>query len=233
MSHSLRLRESRPLTVDRFPPPPKHSSQSAAKKVEKAEKARRALRFERTLPFRCIGWTAFSMGVGYALLFAFGATLRPLATSALLAHFLSGAALPTAWLSLVLARLPSLGLLSVAGLTRFSGGLTSALLCYRGLCDGAVLAAVLTLSGEIIDPRTRAAFLFWMSVGVILHLAVAISARSLAAYCATEPDAPPKTAKARSSRATLRYRIWRHATVSIAAAAACIVASLAYCAIIF
>ena len=131
MSHSLRLRESRPLTVDRFPPPPKLSSQSTAKKAGKTENPRRALRFERTLPFRCIGWTAFSMGVGYALLFAFGATLRPLATSALLAHFLSGAALPTAWLSLVLARLPSLGLLSVAGLTRFSGGLTSALLCYR------------------------------------------------------------------------------------------------------
>lgn len=189
-------------------------------------------RISNFLPLRCMGWIALSVGVGYVLFFACASTFRAEATRAIQTHFLSGASMTVAWLALVTARLPSLALLAVAGMTRFSGALTSAILCYRGLCDGVAFATVLNASGNLISSHIQTIFLLWMLSGLVLHLMVAISSRLLAAFCATEPDKPPQSTPP-PVRSALRYRIWRHATVSVAVVAACIVSSLAYCALLF
>ncbi len=189
----------------------------------------------RTLPLRSVAVTVLALAAGYLFI----RLCRPSDSTAILGrHFVETVSPTAAWLHLLAARLPFLCLLAVAGLTRFSGSLCTAILAFRGVCDGGAIALLLALLRGTVDFQHGTlrpwqmllAFSLWMLCDTLLRIAVAVSARRLAAFCATVGDAPPpETAEARTStRAAVRYRLWRHATVSAAAVAFSMVACFVY-----
>lgn len=111
----------------------------------------------RTLPYRCVLLSVLFAVVGAGLM----NLLLPLLPAETLAAILT-AHLPTAsaspalvHLRLFAVRLPMYALLALAGLTRFSGGLTSAVLAFRALADGSTLCLLFLLArGSISLPVT-------------------------------------------------------------------------------
>ncbi len=178
--------------------------------------------FDRTTLLRCTLMSLASLAVGLLLMRLWLPTLSDGFISGILArHLPTETARPLVWLRLCGARLPILLLLAVAGLTRISGGLTTAILVFRGLCDGAAIAlATSVLQGTTAFPNREvspAVFLVALCAWVLLDAAVrtllAAEARrfaretAFALLPATDPDAC----------AQLRYRLWRYATFVSAA----------------
>ena len=88
----------------------------------------------RSEPFRCLAIACLSLVLGMGVFRLLLPGLPAEAAASLLTAHLAGTDEPTLfWLSLFLARLPFWLLLSLAGLTRFSGGLTTAVLVWRGI----------------------------------------------------------------------------------------------------
>ncbi len=223
-------------------PPPKHrlrptepSPQQASILLSAQDSA-----LLRTMPLRCVILTVLSMAAGYLILTACMPAMGGRSLSAILSrHFAADAPTGPVWLRLLGARLPILFLAAIAGLTRFSGGLTSALLIYRGICDGGALCVMLALvRGRITHPPTALplwglllAFLLWMLTDAALRLIVTVSSRRLAALCATVGDSSA-TAVSSDARAALRYHLWRHTAVSLGGACGLMAACLIYASVI-
>lgn len=122
----------------------------------------------------------------------------------LMSHLPTAAAHPLlSWLRLSAARAPVWLLFSVAGLTRFSGGLTSGLLLYRGVCDG--MALRLLFASEA--PKALwVVFTLWCLLDLAIRLACTRGARRMAAchHALAEADG-------RMDEATRRV-LWQYAT---------------------
>ncbi len=138
-----------------------------------------------------------------------------------------GRTLATVWLRLLWHRLPWLLLLAAAGLTRFSGALTSAVLTLRGLSDGAAGYCLYALwQGQItvVSDGTLPAPGRWLVIfagaslaGLFLRAILAAKARWLASILSPLPGSSqagggPDT----SAPAQLRALLWPYATVTLA-----------------
>ncbi len=131
---------------------------------------------------------------------------------ALLASHLPGDTHPLlVFLRLCAARLPIYAWLAASGLTRFSGGLTSAVLAYRGLSDGAALYLLYTWGQEDMamsaDPATSAlyitvAYTLWMMLDCLARHWLAFRARRFARETARADKFLPT--------AHIRYLLWRY-----------------------
>lgn len=144
----------------------------------------------RSTPLRCMLISCLAMGIGALL----GWVLLPVpagsGSAGILVAHLPAADTPPAlcWLKLIAARFPFWLLLAVAGFTRFSGGLTSAVLLYRGVCDGAALGflgamaaeGTTALSGGFPLRRLLTAFAVWAVTDLAIRLFMTLSARSMA-----------------------------------------------------
>ena len=95
---------------------------------------------QRSRPLRCLLISCLSVAAGWGLLTLFLPALSPESTASVLHSHLPSAETPPLlfWMRLCVSRFPFWLLLAIAGFTRFSGGLTSAVTVYRGVCDGAV-----------------------------------------------------------------------------------------------
>ncbi len=165
------------------------------------------MHLSRTEPLRCLLWSLGAILLG--LLLSQG--LLPLSdVEEILATHLSGSTSPAVfWLRLTVARLPVLMLLSLAGLTRLSGGISTAVLVIRGISDGMALGCLSTLTGAtaltVSHPRLMGAYAVWMLFDLVARLAVAISARRLAKDAVWQ------------ERDRLAARLWRHGAITLAA----------------
>ncbi len=178
--------------------------------------------FDRTTLLRCALLTLASLAVGLLLMWLWLPTLPADLMSGILDRHLPGeTARPLVWLRLCGARLPVLALLAAAGLTRFSGGLTSALLIFRGLCDGTAIAlATSSLQGMIALPNGKATpvtFLLALCIWALIDAAVRTILAAEARRFARETAASPMPVTDPEDRARLRYRLWRYATFASAA----------------
>lgn len=164
-------------------------------------------RLTRTEPLRCLLWSLGAMLVG--LLLSQGLLPLPDIEEILVAH-LAGRTFPAVfWLRLTVARLPMLMLLSLAGLTRLSGGISTAVLIARGISDGIVLGCLSSLTGAtalaVSHSRLMGAYAVWMLFDLTARLATAISARRLAKDTVWQ------------ERDRLVSRLWRHGAITLAA----------------
>ncbi len=177
-------------TVDR------RSSVAEAPSAPRADMARL---LRRSRPWRCLGIAVTAVAAGWGLLtFLLPYIPAESITALLRAHLPAVGAPPLLfWMKLCRSRLPFGLLMAVAGFTRFSGGLTSAVTVYRGLCDGAVV-------GLLVALRTRGAFLHddlyigrllpafgvWAAIDLTVRLAMALNARHVAGmeWSPTERD---------------------------------------------
>lgn len=167
-----------------------------------------AIHLARTEPLRCLLWSLGAMLVGFLL--APGLLPLPDLEEILTAH-LSGITSPAVfWLRLTINRLPVLMLLSLAGLTRLSGGITTAVLVIRGISDGMVFGCLPSLMGSEALPvspaRLFGASAVWMLFDLTARLTVTVSARKLA-----------KDTVWQEERDRLATRLWQHAAISLAA----------------
>ena len=163
-------------------------------------------RLTRTEPLRCLLWSLGAMLSG--LLLSQGLLVLPDVEEILAAHLAGSTSPAVFWLRLTVARLPMLMLLSLAGLTRLSGGITTATLVIRGISDGIVLGCLSSLTGAtdlaVSHPRLLGAYAVWMLCDLIARLAVAISARRLAKDTVWQ------------ERDRLASRLWRHGAITLA-----------------
>ena len=147
----------------------------------------------RSTPLRCALISCLAVVIGVLL----GSPLLPFLTdhgavSILAAHLpAEGTGSVLYWLSLVASRFPFWLLLALAGFTRFSGGLTSAILIYRGVCDGVVLAFLGSMTAMAAENATAlpigfpihrlpAAFAVWAVTDLLIRLVMTLGARSVA-----------------------------------------------------
>ncbi len=163
---------------------------------------------------RAASVTGLSSAVGIMLLCVLLPILRhETITSVLLAHIGASASPVDVFLRLCLAYLPAYLLLAAAGLTRFSGGLCTLVLGWRGLCDGAAFALLLSvvtgntpLADTILD--TPVLLFVGFSVRMLMDAAARTLLAADAKRLAADPqlNAPPTD----ESRAYLRYRLWTY-----------------------
>ena len=174
----------------------------------------------RSEPFRCLGIALLSLGLGMGGLRLLLPALPADAAASLLTAHLAGADEPTLfWLSLFLARLPFWLLLALAGLTRFSGGLTTAVLVWRGICDGAVLGLLgFAWQGGLPDLPTAlplggltAAATAWCLADLMIRLVQTIAARRMARVEAGPPHPDGRMDP------SLRTTLWAYLALSLTA----------------
>ncbi len=146
---------------------------------------------QRSRPVRCLLISCLSVAAGWGLL-----TLLLPALSAESIATITDAHLPASgtpplffWIRLCASRFPFWLLLALAGFTRFSGGLTSAVTVYRGVCDGAVFGlmsaaarnpASLSLPQGFTVSRIALAFALWAVVDLAIRLLMTLEARRVA-----------------------------------------------------
>lgn len=193
------------------------SSAVADSSVSRADprRVRLAYLLRRTEWLRCCLLSLLSLCAGIAL---FGWVLPALPVKVLgntvAAHLFDeeGEALLRG-LRLFAARLPLYFLLWIAGLTRFSGCLTSTLLVWRGLCEGTVLGLLLSLwKGGLTLPLPDGltpdflliAFAVWVGFCLTARLLLSVSARRLARD-RVWPSLPLLSADPALKRALLRH----------------------------
>ena len=145
----------------------------------------------RSRPVRCLLMASLAVAAGWLALTLLLPLLRHGDASALLAaHLPASDTLPILfWLKLCIARFPFWLLIAVAGFTRFSGGLTSAVTVYRGLCDGAVLGFLSTAASGHVPlirptaftyPHLITAFSVWAAADLLIRLVMTLAARQMA-----------------------------------------------------
>ncbi len=177
-------------------------------------------RFDRTAILRCAAVTGGAIILGLLIY----RLLTPYLSGAMQAEILAQH-LPdeghsiVAFLRLCLTRLPVLLLLAAAGLTRFSGGLTTAVLCWRGICDGAAIGLLLTLcqgafplTVDVHPAALLAIYLLWVLPDALIRCVLAGEARRMARACEQYGGLTPLTD---SDKAALRYRLWHYTAISL------------------
>jgi len=159
------------------------------RRVAKAPSSDMNRLLRRSRPWRCLGIAVMAVAAGWGLL----TVLLPYISAESITHLLE-AHLPAGgtppllfWLRLCRSRLPFWLLMAVAGFTRFSGGLTSAVTVYRGLCDGAVIGLLFSSVARGASPhngqdtvRLLYAFGTWAAMDLAVRLAMALGARHVA-----------------------------------------------------
>ena len=187
----------------------------------------------RSEPFRCCLWAFMALVGGAVLMLLFLPTDSAEGISALVSAHVAGAGEPVGlWLALCRARLPFWLLTALAGLTRFSGGLTSAVLVWRGLCDGAALALVgtavlgrvdLALPTGLTTGWLLCALAVWCLLDTVIRLVQTVAARRMARF---EPKAPKPDGR---MDPRLREAFVRYAALSLMllCAGACVCAGYA------
>ena len=190
----------------------------------------------RSEPLRCCLMALLSLGVGAVLALLLLPADSAEGTASLVGAHVAGAGEPWRfWLNLCRARLPFWLLTALAGLTRFSGGLTSAVLVWRGLCDGAALAllgttapgrAELALPAGLTAGELTVALAVWCFLDTVIRLLQTVAARRLARF---EPKAPRPDGR---MEPRLREALMRYAAVSIMLLGACAGGCAGYAALI-
>lgn len=126
--------------------PPSSPSAPAPKRNDRSKIERFSQLFDRTACLRCLLISGISIGLGGILFYFLLPTMGvDMLASTLTCHLPGNTPPLLAWLRLCAPRLPVLLLLAAAGLTRFSGGLTTAVLIWRGLSDGGTLYVLFAL----------------------------------------------------------------------------------------
>lgn len=183
-------------------------------------------RWERTRPWRLLLLTLLSMLSGGFLL----RILLPLMPTDTLAELCrahteplrqGGLAPLLVWLRLLARQLPVLLLLAAAGLTRFSGALTSGVLLWRGVSDGAVVCLLLALwrgTARLSDAALLPSCGLWLAAFAVkalfdaaLRIVMAGEARRLAVTLSPLPGV--EHAAAPPSPATVRALLWHYLSI--------------------
>ena len=145
----------------------------------------------RSEPLRCLLISCLSVLAGGLLLYVLQPFLSDEAVTGILANHLPGSHTHPVlyWLRLCGVRFPFWLLLVVAGFTRFSGGLTTAVLGYRGICDGMAMGLLwLMYTGhiKIVLPTALTplhiciTYGIWLVLGLLIRLILALGARRMA-----------------------------------------------------
>ncbi len=145
----------------------------------------------RSEPLRCLLISCLSLPMGVLILYGLLPLLPEDTVSRILTDHLPTIGIPPAlyWLRLCWARFPFWLLLTVAGFTRFSGGLTTAVLGYRGICDGMAMGLLGMVSAGQITASLPAAFSWlrlcggygiWLILGLLIRLLMSVGARKIA-----------------------------------------------------
>ncbi len=134
-----------------------------------------------------------------------------------------GAAPLTVWLRLLWRRFPLFLLLAAAGMTRFSGGLTSVVLILGGLSDGATVAFLYSLyrgslffsTADVLSSPHRWLVLFGVCaiLRITLHTVMAVEARRLAVSLSPLPGTEKEQPL---SPEHLRQCFWQYAAITLA-----------------
>ena len=146
---------------------------------------------QRSRPLRCLLISCLSVAAGWGLLTLFLPALSSESTASVLLSHLPSAETPPLlfWMRLCVSRFPFWLLLAIAGFTRFSGGLTSAVTVYRGVCDGAVFGLMSAAAMNRLSPilprgfaigRLTLAFTVWACLDLGIRLLMTLEARRIA-----------------------------------------------------
>ena len=148
------------------------------------------LLLRRSRPVRCLLMACLSVAAGWLMLTLLLPCLSVGDTAHLLLAHLPASDTPPLlfWIRLCAARFPFWLLIAAAGFTRFSGGLTSAVTMYRGLCDGAVMGLFASVaSGHMsvlpqgyAGHRLLIAFSVWAIADLSIRLIMTLAARQVA-----------------------------------------------------
>ncbi len=154
----------------------------------------------RSRPLRCLMIACLSVVAGWLMLMLMLPYLPSENTAAILAaHLPASDTSPLRfWMTLCVARFPFWLLIAISGFTRFSGGLTSAVTVYRGLCDGAVMGILAkemagrmsVLPVSYTGHRFIIAFSIWATTDLLIRLFMTLEARRVAdmAWSSHEDD---------------------------------------------
>lgn len=144
----------------------------------------------RSRPGRCLLIACLSVGAGWLLLTLLLPCLSVKDTTELLLSHLPASGTPPLlfWVRLCAARFPFWLLIAAAGFTRFSGGLTSAVTVYRGLCDGAAMGFLAAVAAGHIPAlpegytvhRLLIVFSIWAAADLLIRLVMTLAARRVA-----------------------------------------------------
>ncbi len=192
----------------------------------------------RSEPIRCLLISCLSVLAGGLLLYVLWPFLSRTAVNDILTNHLPGGdTLPVLhWLRLCGARFPFWLLLTIAGFTRFSGGLTTAVLGYRGLCDGAAMGLLwLIRSGDVeiecpaaLSPlHVCIAYGIWLVLGLLIRLTLALGARRMARE---EIRSSPEDGR---MEPRMREALWRYLALCLGGLCATLAACGIYTAILY
>lgn len=198
-----------------------HTPNTLRERVSHTRTAETLLKLlERTTFLRCLITSIVALLIGVGLLHLLLPYLSSDTLEQTLSSHLPGDTFPwLSWLRLCVARFPVYLLLAVAGLTRFSGGLTTAVLVWRGVCDGAVISLLLSSSGLaslradfLLPSLFPVAFVIWILVDLVTRTYISSASRRFARVTAgTNTFLPSQTAE----RAEVRYLLWRHMAIAL------------------
>ena len=183
----------------------------------------------RSLPVRCLLIACLSVAAGRLMLMLLLPYLPSEDTAAVLVAHLPALDTPPLlyWAKLCATRFPFWFLIAIAGFTRFSGGLTSAVALYRGLCDGAAFGLLSAVEAgrrplSLLECRTinhiLMAFSVWMITDLLLRLILTLEARKIAAM---EWKVHADSRMSSSAKAAIRQYVLRCLGIFIAMMAAC------------
>lgn len=192
--------------------------------------------FDKTTLLRCVAVTLLSLPVGMVIFRLLSPLLSEELFSAVISsHVPRETAAGLAWLRLYAARLPVLLILAAAGMTRFSGGLTTAVLAFRGVCDGAALALLISskagaVAAGVSPVGLTVLFLGWMLVHAAGRTYLAFEARRMARMPVREDLWSSSLPE--DERKQLRYRLWRYFAVILSVACVSLAACGVYAALL-
>ena len=189
-------------------------------------------------PLRCSLIACLAILTGWILLYLLLPPLSGGSVEILQKHLPVASTTPMLfWLRLSWSRLPFWFLLAMAGFTRFSGGLSTAVLGYRGLCDGVAMGFLWQIcmghvTAELptgLSPlRLCAAYGIWIFCDLLIRLTLTLGARRMARDACTWTS----TVEGRMpSRA--RERLWRYVALCLGTLGATLAACGVYTAILF
>ena len=196
------------------------------------------LLLRRSRPARCLLMACLSVAAGWLMLTLLLPCLSVGDTADLLLAHLPASDTPPLlfWVRLCAARFPFWLLIAAAGFTRFSGGLTSAVTVYRGLCDGAVLGFLSTAASGHVTlilptgftyPHLITAFSIWTVADLLIRLVMTLAARQVA-----EVEWETREADGHMSPA-VQSALWRYLAVCLGGLCATLVTCGIYTACLY